>query len=55
MQEYSNLNVDSYYDPIKTVLLVKNKSKQSIDTPKIFHGKTIDNFRVWHKSIKTYF
>jgi hypothetical protein len=26
-----------------------------MDEVKVFSGKTIDNFRVWHKSVKTYF
>jgi hypothetical protein len=26
-----------------------------MDKPKIYSGKTIDNFWIWHKSVKTYF
>jgi hypothetical protein len=29
--------------------------KPLLKKPKVFSGKTTDNFRVWHKSVQTYF
>jgi hypothetical protein len=37
------------------IVLVKKENKQLMDEPKVFSGKTTDNFQVWHNSIKTYF
>jgi hypothetical protein len=37
------------------IVLVKKENKQSMNKPKVFSGDTTDNFRVWHKSVKTYF
>jgi hypothetical protein len=35
--------------------LVKKENRQPMDKPKLFSGKTTDNFWVWHKSVKIYF
>jgi hypothetical protein len=35
--------------------LVKKENKQPMDKPKVFSGKTIDNFCISHKLVKTYF
>jgi hypothetical protein len=37
------------------IVFVKKENKQPIDKPKLVFGKSTDNFRVWHKSVKTYF
>jgi hypothetical protein len=37
------------------IVLVKKGNKQLMNKPKVFSGKTTDNVRVWHKSVKTDF
>jgi hypothetical protein len=37
------------------IFLVMKNNKQPMDKPKVYSGKTTDNFWVWHKSVKTYF
>jgi hypothetical protein len=37
------------------IVLIKIDDKQPMNKPKVFSGKTTDNFWVWHKSVKTYF
>jgi hypothetical protein len=36
-------------------ILVKKENKQPMDKPKVFAGKTTDNFRIWYKLVKIYF